>query len=142
MSKSLGNTIGMLDEPDEIWERLRPAVTDPARVKKTDPGTPERCNIYALHGHFSSEDEVAHAASQCRSAGWGCIECKRILADNIAASFAPMREKASELKADPERVRGALRDGAERASVVAHETIVGVRAAMGFAAAEPVAKPT
>lgn len=142
MSKSIGNTIGMLDMPDEIWERLRPAVTDPARVKKSDPGTPELCNIFSLHGYFSSMEETDHAAAQCRSAGWGCIACKRVLADNIADSFAPMRERAAEFKADPERVRNALRNGAERASSVARDTIVGVRAAMGFAAAEPVTKPT
>ena len=142
MSKSLGKTVGMLDEPALIWERLRPAVSDPARVKKTDPGTPELCNIFALHGHFSSPDEVKHAASQCRSAGWGCIECKRILADNVAESFAPMRERAAELRADPARVHNVLRDGAERAGVVARDTMAGVRAAMGFAAADAAAKPT
>jgi tryptophanyl-tRNA synthetase len=135
MSKSLGNTIGMLDDPDEIWERLRPAVTDPARIKKTDPGTPERCNIYSLHGHFSADDEVQHAAAQCRVAGWGCIECKRLLSDNIARAFSPMRNRASELQADSERVRNILRDGAARASVVARDTMAGVRSAMGFAPA-------
>ena len=138
MSKSLGNTIGMLDDPETIWERLRPAVTDPARVKRTDPGTPERCNIYSLHGHFSSADEVEHAAAECRSAGWGCIECKRVLSGNIAQSFAPLRERAMELKADPDRVRDILRQGAEKASVVARETMAGVRRAMGFASAAPL----
>ncbi len=142
MSKSLGNTIGMLDDPDEIWQRLRPAVTDPARVKKTDPGNPELCNIYALHGHFSSSQEIEHAGSQCRSAGWGCIECKRVLADNISSDFAPMRERASELQADPERVRSILRDGAERASAVARDTIAGVRDAMGFAQADSAKNST
>ncbi len=142
MSKSIGNTIGMLDEPDDIWQRLRPAVTDPARVKKTDPGTPELCNIYALHGHFSSNDEIEHASTQCRAAGWGCIECKRVLADNIAESFAPMRERAADLKANPEKVRGILRGGAERARAVAKDTIIGVRAAMGFAAADSVEHST
>ena len=135
MSKSLGNTVGMLDDPEDIWQRLRPAVTDPARVKKTDPGTPEQCNIYSLHGHFSSAAEVENVASQCRSAGWGCIDCKRVAADNIAAEFAPIRERAAELKANPGAVRDILGDGAERASVVARDTISGVRTAMGFAPA-------
>ena len=135
MSKSLGNTVGMLDDPDEIWQRLRPAVTDPARVKKTDPGTPELCNIYSLHGHFSSSAEVEHVAAQCRSAGWGCIDCKRIVADNIAGEFAPIRERAAELKANPEKVRDILGDGAERAGGVARDTISGVRKSMGFAPA-------
>jgi len=133
MSKSLGNTIGMLDDPDEIWQRLRPAVTDPARVKKTDPGTPELCNIYSLHGHFSSKDEVQHAAAQCRSAGWGCIDCKRIVADNIARELAPIRERASELKANSGKIHNILGEGAERASVVARDTMSGVRKSMGFA---------
>lgn len=135
MSKSLGNTVGMLDSPEDIWQRLRPAVTDPARVKKTDPGTPERCNIYSLHGHFSSVEEVGHVAAQCRSAGWGCIDCKRLVADNIAAEFAPIRERASELTADPQKVNDILCDGAARARLVSHDTISGVRTAMGFAPA-------
>jgi tryptophanyl-tRNA synthetase len=135
MSKSLGNTVGMLDDPEDIWQRLRPAVTDPARVKKTDPGTPEQCNIYSLHGHFSSTAEVENVASQCRSAGWGCIDCKRVVANNIAAEFAPIRERAAELKANPGAVRDILCDGAERAGVVARDTISGVRTAMGFAPA-------
>jgi len=135
MSKSLGNTVGMLDNPDEIWQRLRPAVTDPARVKKTDPGTPELCNIYSLHGHFSSITEVEHVAAQCKSAGWGCIDCKRLVADNIAREFEPIRKRAAELTADPGEVRDILGDGAERARVVARDTISGVRKSMGFAPA-------
>ncbi|HEX9580679.1 MAG TPA: tryptophan--tRNA ligase, partial [Gemmatimonadales bacterium] len=91
MSKSLGNTIGLLDEPDMIWKRLRPAVTDPARVTKNDPGTPEICNIYALHKHFSPPATVEEVAHKCRTAGWGCLDCKRVLADNMAAALAPMR---------------------------------------------------
>lgn len=135
MSKSLGNTVGMLDDPEDIWQRLRPAVTDPARVKKTDPGTPEQCNIYSLHGHFSSAEEVENVAAKCRSAGWGCIDCKRVVADNIATEFAPIRERADQLKANPGTVRDILCDGAERASVVARDTMAGVRTAMGFAPA-------
>ena len=135
MSKSLGNTIGMLDDPEDIWQRLRPAVPDQARVKKIDPGTPERCNIYSLHGHFSSVEEVENVAAKCRSAGWGCIDCKRVVADNIATEFAPIRERAAQLKANPGTVRDILCDGAERASVVARDTMSGVRTAMGFAPA-------
>jgi len=142
MSKSIGNTIGMLDGPDDIWERLRPAVTDPARIKKTDPGTPEICNIFSLHGHFSSREEIDHAAQQCRSAGWGCLSCKRLLADNISREFAPMRERAAELNANHEDVHSILAGGAERASVVARDTMSGVREAMGFAAPDSNPKPT
>src|SRR5215203_2339865 len=83
MSKSMGNTIGLLEEPASIWEKLRPAVTDPARVRKTDPGTPEVCNIYHLHRAFSPPDVVSHVETQCRTAGWGCIECKKVLFENV-----------------------------------------------------------
>src|SRR5215475_945413 len=80
MSKSMGNTIGLLESPESIWAKLRPAVTDPKRIKKTDPGTPEVCNIYHLHKAFSPTTTVEHVAVQCRSAGWGCIDCKKVLA--------------------------------------------------------------
>lgn len=132
MSKSLGNTIGIQADIAEIWERLRPAVTDPARVKISDPGTPDVCNIYSLHRHFSPSDTVDEVADKCRAAGWGCLDCKRVLADNIATRFAPIRERAGELQSDPERVAGLLRVGAERASEVARETMRQVRESMGL----------
>jgi tryptophanyl-tRNA synthetase len=140
MSKSLGNTIGVLDEPDEIWQRLRPAVTDPARVKKTDAGNPERCNIYSLHTHFSSGEQVKRVSSQCRSAGWGCIDCKRILSKNIADEFAPMRETAAKLRSNLGSVHDILAEGAARASEVARETMSRVRESMGLAPAVGVAR--
>jgi len=132
MSKSLGNTIGLLEAPDRIWELLRPAKTDPARVTKKDPGDPEKCNLYSLHQYFSPPATVRDVAAKCRSAGWGCLECKRVLADNMAAEFAPIRERAAALKAQPERVHEILADGARRAHAMARETMDAVRAAMGF----------
>jgi tryptophanyl-tRNA synthetase len=132
MSKSLGNTIGILEEEDAIWQLLRPAVTDPARVKKTDPGDPEVCNLYSLHKLFSPSTTVEEVAEKCRTAGWGCLDCKRVLADNIAAEFAPIRERAAELKSRPERVREILDAGAGRARRVASETMREVRERMGF----------
>jgi tryptophanyl-tRNA synthetase len=93
MSKSMNNTIGMLDAPERVWELLRPAKTDPARVTKKDPGTPEKCNLYTLHQYFSPPDTVRDVAHKCRTAGWGCLDCKRVLADSISAHFAPMRER-------------------------------------------------
>lgn len=132
MSKSLGNTIGILDSPEEIWQKLRPAATDPARVTKKDPGTPELCNIYALHQHFSSPETVAHVAQQCRTAGWGCLDCKRVLADAMIQTLEPIRLKAEELKADVPRVDGLLRRGADRARAIAAETLSGVKRRMGF----------
>ncbi len=132
MSKSLGNTVGILDEPEEIWERIRPAKTDPARVTRKDPGTPEKCNIYSLHQHFSSLPVIDEVADKCRTAGWGCIECKRVLTDNIAKAFAPMRQRASDLRESPNRVREILAEGAAKARIVAKDTIVAVRSHMGF----------
>jgi tryptophanyl-tRNA synthetase len=132
MSKSLGNTVGLLETPDEIWAKLRPAVTDPARVRRTDPGTPEICNIFHLHRYFSPEPVVEHVAVQCRTAGWGCIDCKRVLFDNIMRELDPIRARADELRARPEHVWEVLRAGAERCRVIARETMCEVRERMGL----------
>jgi len=132
MSKSLGNTIGVLDSPEVIWEKLRPAVTDPARKTRKDPGNPDVCNIYHLHELFSTADQVKHVAQQCRTAGWGCLDCKRLLADNMIAALAPIRERAADLKAHPERVREVLARGAAHCRVLARETMTRVRELMGF----------
>ncbi len=132
MSKSLGNTIGMLDDPEQIWQQLRPAMTDPARKTRKDPGDPEKCNLFTLHRGFSPEDTVTEVDAKCRSAGWGCLDCKRVLADHIIDHFGPMRERAADLRARPERVREILQHGAARAREVAAETMEGVREAMGL----------
>jgi tryptophanyl-tRNA synthetase len=132
MSKSLGNTIGILESPDEIWQKLRPAMTDPARVTRKDPGNPDVCNIFSLHRYFSPPDTVAKVADHCRGAKWGCLDCKRELATNMAAAFAPIRERAAELAAAPERVDEILATGAERARSLARETLREVRQRMGF----------
>jgi tryptophanyl-tRNA synthetase len=137
MSKSLGNTIGVLDSPEVIWEKLRPAMTDPARKTKRDPGTPEICNIYALHQQLSMPDQIEHVAVQCRTAGWGCLDCKRLLADNMIAALAPIRERAQVLKADPDAVRRILAHGAARCRTLAEETLTRVRDIMGFAPRSP-----
>jgi tryptophanyl-tRNA synthetase len=134
MSKSLGNTIGILEPPDRIWELLRPAMTDPARVTRRDPGTPEICNIYTLHQNFSPPATVTEVAHQCRTAGWGCLDCKRVLADHLTGALAPVRERAAELRAQPHQVRDLLRAGAERARAVARETMREVRERMGLLA--------
>ena len=132
MSKSLGNTVGLVEAPESVWEKLRPAVTDPARVRKTDPGTPEVCNIYALHKAFSAEPVVAEVADKCRTAGWGCIECKRVLHGSMEAELVPIRARAAALRADPGRVRDALATGAARCRAIARETMGEVRTAMGL----------
>jgi tryptophanyl-tRNA synthetase len=132
MSKSLGNTIGILEPPEAVWQKLRPAMTDPARVTKKDPGTPEICNIYALHRILSPAETVATVATNCRGALWGCLDCKRVLADNLNAALAPIRARAQELEAHPERVTEILGDGAARARRIARETIREVRERMGL----------
>ena len=132
MSKSRGNTIGILDSPEEIWQKLRPAKTDPARVRRTDPGTPEICNIYHLHRYFSPPETVTLVAENCRGAKWGCLDCKRVLADNMARTLAPIRERAADLAATPRLVDEVLGDGAAGARRLAGETLAGVRDHMGF----------
>jgi tryptophanyl-tRNA synthetase len=132
MSKSIGNTVGILAPPDQVWARVRTAVTDPQRVRKDDPGRPEVCNVYTLHRYFSAPDVVEDVANKCRHALRGCVECKRMLADSISATFAPMHERAAELRAHPGRIREVLDDGASRARAIARETIAVVRERMGI----------
>jgi len=132
MSKSLDNTIGIFDSPERIWEKLRPAKTDPARKTKKDPGTPEVCNLYDYHKYFSPPETVAEVATKCRTAGWGCLDCKRVLADNMTATLAPMRARGAELHADPARVDRVIAEGADRAGKLAGETMREVEDRMGF----------
>lgn len=132
MSKSLGNTIGLMESPEEIWAKLRPAKTDPARVTRKDPGNPDVCNIYSLHKHFSPPDTVATVAENCRGARWGCLDCKRVLADNMITTLQPIRERALELQGQPHRVAAILADGAASARRIAGTTIREVRDRMGF----------
>ena len=133
MSKSLGNTIGLLEEPDAIWEKLRPAVTDPARQRKTDKGDPEKCPIiYPLHKAFSPEATVREVEMNCRGAQWGCIDCKKALLANMMGELTPIRERAKELESNPARVAETLEAGAAKARVVARETIRHVKEKMGL----------
>ena len=132
MSKSMGNTIGLLESREEIWAKLRPAVTDPKRIKRTDPGTPEVCNIFHLHKAFSPPETVEHVAVQCSTAGWGCIDCKKVLAESMETELVPIRSRAAELRAEPALVQSALDAGADKCRSLARETMRGVRERMGF----------
>ena len=132
MSKSMGNTVGLLEPPDSVWGKLRPAVTDPARVRRTDPGTPEVCNIYHLHRAFSPPDVVANVETQCRTAGWGCIECKKVLFEHMNTELAPIRARSVEIRARPEIVDQVIGDGAATARRVASETMREVKLRMGL----------
>jgi tryptophanyl-tRNA synthetase len=132
MSKSMNNTIGLLESPEQVWAKLRPAVTDPKRIKRTDPGTPEVCNIYHLHKAFSPPATVEHVAVQCSTAGWGCIECKKVLFESMETELVPIRRRAQELKEDRSVVDAALERGAEHCRALAADTMRGVRERMGF----------
>jgi tryptophanyl-tRNA synthetase len=133
MSKSLGNTIDLLEDPASIWEKLRPAATDPKRVRRSDPGTPEVCNIYHLHKAFSPPATVEHVAVQCRTAGWGCIDCKKVLHESMEKELAPIRARAKEIAANPKKLSGTLAAGADHAHTVARETMAQVKTKMGLA---------
>ena len=132
MSKSLGNTIGLFDPPEVIWEKLRPAATDPARQKRTDPGNPDICNVFTIHQGFSPPEVLVDVAHKCRTAGWGCLDCKRVLADQMIAALNPIRERAAQLRARPDDVRAILAAGARKARTVAARTLAEVRDRMGF----------
>jgi len=131
MSKSLNNHIEIAASPEEIERKVMHMVTDPARRYRTDPGHPEVCNVFTLHGFFSP-DHVAQIEEDCRAAKIGCVECKRLFAKNLADHFAPFRERRATLAADPDHVWDILADGARRASAVATETMAEVKAAIGL----------
>ncbi|HUT76799.1 MAG TPA: tryptophan--tRNA ligase [Polyangia bacterium] len=132
MSKSLGNQIGVLDSPDEVQRKLRPAYTDPQRVRRSDPGRPELCNIFSLHGFFTGPERRAELATGCRAAGIGCFDCKQLLADGINAALGPIRERADSLGRQPGRVLEILDAGARRCRAEAGRTMDQVRRAMGI----------
>ena len=132
MSKSLNNYIGMTDSPDVVWSRLRGAFTDPARLRKSDPGHPEVCNIFSLHKVYSHPTEVMEIDAACRSAKIGCVECKKKLAAHIDAANAPIIERYQALHADTDRVWDVLHTGAEKARALAQETMEEVRRLTGL----------
>ncbi|MBX9929352.1 MAG: tryptophan--tRNA ligase [Gemmatimonadaceae bacterium] len=135
MSKSIGNTIGLMESSDESWNKLRSAVTDPQRVRKTDAGEPERCQtVYQLHRAFSPAATVAEVEENCRGAKWGCMDCKKVLHTNLMAELAPIQERGAALASAPERVTEILAAGAAKARSVASTTMAEVRERMGFLA--------
>lgn len=132
MSKTKGNTIGMEDTPEEIWEKLRPAKTDERRQRLSDPGVPEDCPMYSLHELYTPDAEREELASQCRSAGIGCFQCKQVLAGHLTAHLAPIQERYHHLRGRPAEVIEMLEEGGRRARREADETLGLVRAAMGL----------
>jgi len=132
MSKSLNNHIELAITPEETEQRVRQMVTDPQRVRRKDPGNPDVCNVFTMHKIFSSTDEVAMINTECRKAGIGCVDCKKIFAKNLNTDLEPFREKRAKWDANPEKVWGVLHDGADRARIIARETISEVKSAIGL----------
>ncbi|HOE18411.1 MAG TPA: tryptophan--tRNA ligase [Syntrophorhabdaceae bacterium] len=132
MSKTLNNYIGILEEEKDVWEKLRTAVTDVNRVRRSDTGNPEVCNIYTIHRAFSENTMLLEIDKGCRSAAIGCIDCKKMLFENINRELAPIREKAIALKNHTGYVIDALKKGARECSVIAKQTMDEVRKAVGL----------
>lgn len=132
MSKSYGNTIGLREDPQAVEKKLRTMPTDPARVRRTDPGDPLKCPVWEFHRIYSSEETRAQVMTGCRSAGIGCLECKQHVIDAVLVELAPIRERAQEFVNDPARVRGIIAAGCEQARAVAAETMREVRQAVGL----------
>ncbi len=132
MSKSLNNHIEIAATPQETIARVRQMVTDPARIRRIDPGNPDICNVFTMHKVFSSPDEIAMVNVECRRAGIGCVDCKMLYAKNLNAHLEPFRARRAELARDPGYIEGVLEDGAKRASTIAKQTMVEVREAIGL----------
>ena len=130
MGKSLNNHIELASTPEETTARVREMVTDPARMKRTDPGNPDVCNVYSMHKVFSPQTDVDMVNVECRRAGIGCVDCKKLLAKNLNAHLEPFRAKRAEFAAKPDYVSDVLNDGAKRACVIAEQTIKEVREAI------------
>ena len=132
MSKSLNNHIEIAATPEETTKRVMMMMTDPQRKRRTDPGNPDVCNVFSYHKIFSSPEEVAMIDRECRRAGIGCVDCKKLLAKNLNAYLAPFRARRAELEKKPDEVWNVLDDGAHRAREIAEKTMQEVRAAVGL----------
>jgi tryptophanyl-tRNA synthetase len=132
MGKSLNNHIELAATPKETQTRVMSMVTDPARMRRTDPGNPDVCNVFSLHRVFSPAAEVETINIECRRAGIGCVECKQRFAGHLNAHLEPFRARRAEIGRDPDQVWTILRDGADRARALAETTMRDVRAAVGL----------
>jgi tryptophanyl-tRNA synthetase len=130
MSKSLNNHIELASTPEETKKRVLEMVTDPARIKRSDPGNPDICNVYTMHKIFSPQVDVEMVNVECRRAGIGCVQCKTLYAKNLTQHLEPFRSRRAEIAAKPNAVTEILDDGAKRARVIARQTMEEVRAAV------------
>jgi tryptophanyl-tRNA synthetase len=133
MSKSYGNTISLREEPEAVAKKIKTMPTDPARVKRTDKGTPEKCPVWSLHLVYSDEEKKKWAHKGCTTAGIGCLECKQPIIEAVQAELKPIRERAQPYLDDPTLVKNIVADGNEKARKLAEETMREVREAMGLA---------
>lgn len=132
MSKSYGNTIGLRESAESITKKIRTMPTDPARVRRSDPGTPEKCPVWQLHQFYSDADTRGWVYQGCTTAGIGCLDCKQPIIEAILAEQAPILERAKMYEEDPALVRNIVADGCEKANKLAEETMRDVRAALGL----------
>ncbi|HHE40197.1 MAG TPA: tryptophan--tRNA ligase [Candidatus Cloacimonetes bacterium] len=123
MSKSLDNCLYIDDTPEDIWKKLSVAVTDPQRVRKTDPGNPDVCNVFSLHQLFSNDEQIEYCAQGCKTAGIGCIQCKKILSENISQELAPIRENKQKLLNNMDYIKDVLTEGVAQSQKIASKTI-------------------
>ena len=132
MSKSYGNAIELRESPESVEKKVRTMQTDPARVRRTDPGDPSKCPVFALHEIYSAQDTLDWVVKGCVNAGIGCLDCKGPLIDNINAELLPIRERAIQFEQNPDLVNTIIAEGSEHARDVARETLEEVRAAIGL----------
>ncbi|MCD6577807.1 MAG: tryptophan--tRNA ligase [Anaerolineaceae bacterium] len=132
MSKSLNNHIELAATPEETQKRVMMMVTDPARKRRSDPGNPDICNVFSMHKIFSKPEEVEMINRECRTAGIGCVDCKKIFAKNLNDNLKSFREKRTQISKDPQRVFDILYDGGKRAREIAKVTMQEVRSAIGL----------
>ena len=132
MSKSLNNHIELAATPQETTARVMQMVTDPARIRRSDPGNPDVCNVFWMHKIFSSKEEVDMVDVECRRAGIGCVDCKQLLARNMNTHLEPFRARRAEIGRDPNTVWDVLKDGKQRAQAIARQTIAEVSEAVGL----------
>jgi tryptophanyl-tRNA synthetase len=132
MSKSLNNHIELAASPEETQKRVMQMVTDPQRLRRNDPGNPDICNVFTMHKIFSTDEEVEMINTECRTAGIGCVGCKKIFAKNLNEDLEPFRAERAEWDATPESVWEVLSDGANRARKIAKNTIAEVKVAIGL----------
>jgi tryptophanyl-tRNA synthetase len=132
MSKSYNNTVALRESVEDVQKKIKTMPTDPARVRRTDPGDPNKCPVWQLHQVYSKDDVQDWVRKGCASAGIGCIECKQPIVDAITKELQPMQERAIHYVENPDLVKSVVAEGCEKAGKLARETMREVREAMGL----------